>query len=163
MNSIANRLKELRDYKIRSQYVKDRLYGIDGKAYELEDLLRPGSYQKFWMEELRERQTSIEEDEEWLKAWAQEEEQELLALIKQLRRFHQQEILRLYFVEAKSITETTAEIYRTEIEAGRTSASRAEPRVVRTIQRSYKHLEAIQAALEVGDSCQRQAPRLGEK
>ena len=28
MNSIANRLKELRDYKIRSQYVKDRLYAM---------------------------------------------------------------------------------------------------------------------------------------
>ena len=163
MSGVADRLQDLRAYKIRARYVEDRLYGIDGKAYELEDLLKPGSYQKFWMEELRERQASIEAEQENLRIWAHEEERRLLALIEQLRSSYQKKVLRLYFIETKSITETAAAIYQTEIEAGRVTADFVVPRIVRAIQVSCKNLEAIQAALEVGGSGQRQAPCPGEK
>ena len=144
MRKIAYRLEALQNSKARTACTDDRLYSIDGKICELEDLLKPRRYQQEWMEELKERQAVLDSIQEKRKAWEEEEGRQLLEMIGKLNRPRMQQILRLLYIEGLGITAAAAIMYADQIKRTGKPASKYTSTMHRRRLAALARLEELQ-------------------
>lgn len=111
MRDIAERLEEFKQSKMRTSCTDDRLYGISGKIYELEDLLLPSSYQKRYLTELKERQDLLDERQRNIRELEKKEEHELGALINRLPKKAHREILLAIYFRGETLAEAAGSLY----------------------------------------------------
>ncbi len=101
MKGIEQRLKDLKDSKARSTCTESRLYMLDGKIYELENVLRPKPSQRASLEDLKERQQQAEAKQEQRRTWQESEDQQLLTLFAEHLSKPLAEVLKLLYIDAE--------------------------------------------------------------
>lgn len=154
MKTIAERLEDLRSSKSRTACIDDRLYAIDGKICELEDLFRPRGYEREWLAELKERQQILDAMQQERRAQDEEEESQLVDLIDCLKKERWRDLLQLIYIEGQGITEAVATVYADHIKRSGKPATEHVPKAHRARLRAIAHLEQLQEH-------QRQTPRPG--
>lgn len=154
MRTIAERLETLRTNKARTACIDDRLYAIDGKICELDDLIKPRGYQREWLEELKERQQLLDTLQQERRTREEGEERQLVGMIERLKRPHWKKILRILYIEGQGLTEAAAAVYADSIERTGTTAANYTSKAHRARLAAIAHLEKMQKP-------QRQEPKLG--
>ena len=152
MRTIAERLEALRTNKARTSCIDDRLYAIDGKICELDDLLKPRGYQREWMEELRERQQILDTKQQERRAREEEEERQLLEMIERLNNPRMKKILRLLYVDGLGTTAAAALMYADNIKRSGRSATTYTSTVHRGRLAAIAKLEQLQEAQQKPES-----------
>lgn len=144
MRTIAERLETLRTSKARTARIDDRLYAIDGKICELDDLIRPRGYQRAWLAELKERQQILDTMQQGRKAWEEGEESQLVEMINRLKKARQRDLLRLVYIEGQGITEAAGAVYADHIKRSGKPAVDHVPKAHRARLRAIATLEQMQ-------------------
>ena len=151
MRKIEARLEALQISKARTACTDDRLYSIDGKICELEDLLKPRRYQREWLEELKERQASLDSMQDKRKDWEEEEGRQLLKMIEKLSSPRMQQILRLLYIDGLGITAAAAIMYADQIKRTGKPATKYTPTMHRGRLAAIARLEQLQQSSDHSD------------
>lgn len=95
----------------RSEELGNRLYGIDGKIYELEDIINPRAGRRAELEALKKQRGDLEEKQGGLDEKIGEGDALILKLLHLMRNQSRAEVLQLLFVERLEAEDVAAKIY----------------------------------------------------
>lgn len=95
----------------RSEQLGNRLYGIDGKIYELEDIIRPRVGERAELEALKNKRGALEKKQGGLDEKIGEGDAMILKLLPLMKNQLRAEVLQLLFVERLEAEEVAAKIY----------------------------------------------------